>query len=406
MSKKRITGIVLLLLTQTGLCMAQGDVNEYLRNATYDEGIKVFTAKTESAPGQADLFALATLQFINGVEDLVQGLYRFGFKSDSADVLSYVMPLIVIPIPKNTKAQPVQPKDIEQLISTWYGTLEQTDKTLQRLSREDFKVRLNLGEAMLDINGDGQTEESENLFLSCSRWFGNGRLGDASAFYLNCDGADALWLRGYCHLLMGLLDVLQAHDWRTFYAKTAHVLFESPDKAMMVSSVVRQDGEFFADIIDIVLLIHEFHLEAVHPEGYRQARDHFTQVIRLSRAFWEAVDKETDDDHEWVPNARQTAASGARVTPEMINGWKTLLDELELILTGRKLIPHFRVQKDYGINLAKLIDNPPALDIVELWSGLGLAPYVEKGEFTDPDLWRRAMATFSGAFMRTAVWFN
>jgi hypothetical protein len=98
--------------------------------------------------------------------------------------------------------------------------------------------------------------------------------------------------------------------------------------------------------------------------------------------------------------------SGAKVTQEMIDGWKQFLNEMELILKGRKLIPHFRVQKEYGINLAKLVDNPGALDAVEWWSGVAAVPYLEKGDITDPENWTRFTQAFSGNFMRTAVWFN
>jgi hypothetical protein len=175
----------------------------------------------------------------------------------------------------------------------------------------------------------------------------------------------------------------------------------------MLFPYVKPDGkDIWVAVSDLVLLLHEFHLDVVHPEKYQQARDRFLEVIRLSRVFWETVELETDDDHEWIPNTRQTSASGAKVTPEMVVGWQLFLNEMELILKGRKLIPHFRIQKEYGINLAKVAENPRALDIVEWVSGLAAIPYLEKGDVTDPHNWELFIASFSGNFMRTAVWFN
>ena len=382
---------------------AQDDVNAYLRTAKYEEGIKVYTEKAAQSHQQADLFSLATLQFINATQNVVQGLYRFGLKSDRVEIL----PLAIIPIPKNPKPQTVHPEDLALLAQNWYDALTETDKTLAQMSCEEFKVRIDLGQAVMDVNSDGRVDETENLMLLCSRWFGNRLQGEArAAFYLNCDRADAVWLQGYCKLLMGLLDILQAHDWNAFYAKTAHTLFESPEKGTL-APYTRPDGHHdVASIIDIVLLIHELHLEVVHPERYKQAREHFLDVIRLSRAFWEAVLKETDDDHEWIPNTQQTASSGAKVTPQMIIGWHFFLNEMESILQGRKLIPHFRIKQEYGINLAKVVENPRALDLVEWVSGLAAVPYLEKGEVIDPNNWETLSGIFSGRFMRTALWFN
>lgn len=411
MNTKAKIGILSLVLALAGLPLtahakpsaAQDDVNTYLRSAKYEEGIKAYTKRVEQSHQQADLAALATLQFINGTQNVAQGLFRFALRSDYIDRLTQFTRLAIIPIPRNEQPQTVRPEDLALLARDWYDALKQTDKTLAEMSGEDFKLRLNLGQAAMDINCDGQVQETENLLQLCSRWFGGQLLpADRPAFYVNCDQADVLWLRGYCQLLMGLLDIVQAHDWSDFYAKTAHILFRSPDKAAFYS-YERQKNDYIADA---VTLIHALHLEVVHPEKYQQARDHFMEVIRLSRAFWVAVVKETDDDHEWIPNTQQTAASGANVTPQMILGWHFFLNEMENILNGRKVIPHHRIRREYGINLAKLIENPPALDLAEWFSGLAAVPYLEKGELTDSNNWDTLRGIFSGRFMRTAVWFN
>ncbi len=405
---ERVLLSAFLIVCSASTAIAKDDINVYLSGAKYDDGINAYTGNASETPHrQADLFALATLQFINGVEDFAQGLYRFGFRPDSIKLLRFIVPIPLIPISKNENPQIVRPEDLARLVQNWHDALDKTAKTLADMNGEDFKVRLNLGRVALDINCDGHVDENENLLQLCSLWFGSAEgAGPTADFSINCDLADALWLRGYCHLLMGLQDILQAHDWKGLYSKCAHALFESPDRAALSPYARPNEDNSWNYISDFVLLLHEFHLELARPEKYQQARDRFFKVIHLSRAFWETVDKETDDDCEWIPNVRQTSASGTKVTPEMVDGWKLFLNEMELILKGDRLIPHFRMQKEYGINLAKVMEHPCALDLVEWTTGLAVAPYLEKGEITDPSNWKRFTQAFSGNFMRTAVWFN
>ena len=57
-----------------------------------------------------------------------------------------------------------------------------------------------------------------------------------------------------------------------------------------------------------------------------------------------------------------------------------MLDDAEALLRGDKLIPHWRLRTGAGINLHRLLDDPPPVDIAEWVHGAGLVPYAEAGE--------------------------
>ena len=74
------------------------------------------------------------------------------------------------------------------------------------------------------------------------------------------------------------------------------------------------------------------------------ALHHLEEVTKLSRQSWKAILAETDDDHEWLPGPKQNGPfGGARLTEEMIGGWFAFLDEVDLILAGKKLLPFWHL---------------------------------------------------------------
>ena len=120
-----------------------------------------------------------------------------------------------------------------------------------------------------------------------------------------------------------------------------------------------------------------------------------------------AIQAETDDDAEWLPNSKQAGViPGVRVTQAMIDGWHEFLDELEAILQGEKLVPYWRVHDGRGINLKRVFTEPKTLDLVLWVQGTAAAPYLEEGELTQAETWTRLNRLFQGQFIGFAVWFN
>jgi hypothetical protein len=129
-------------------------------------------------------------------------------------------------------------------------------------------------------------------------------------------------------------------------------------------------------------------------------------MIACSRLCWQRVLAETDDDHEWLPSPKQTGPGGTKVTQQQIDGWIKVLDELDAILAGKKLLPHWRVKNGTGINVAKLVASPPKLDLILFIQGSALVPYFEEGTVSDLTAWRTLMQPFGPGFVRFALWSN
>jgi hypothetical protein len=77
------------------------------------------------------------------------------------------------------------------------------------------------------------------------------------------------------------------------------------------------------------------------------------------------------------------------------------------MLQGKKLIPFWRTtDAGVGVNLRKVFTEPQPFDLVMWIQGIGAAPFLEKGELTSPDTWRRWQRVFRGEFIGFAIWFN
>jgi hypothetical protein len=129
-------------------------------------------------------------------------------------------------------------------------------------------------------------------------------------------------------------------------------------------------------------------------------------MVRLSRLSWQRIMAETDQGRrEWIPNPRQTGVlPGMTVTESRVAAWLLVLDDLDALLKGRKLIPHWRFDK--GINLRRLFLQPTTFDLVLLVQGSAAIPYLEKGELITADRLDDLTGRFDGEFWRYSIWFN
>jgi len=129
-------------------------------------------------------------------------------------------------------------------------------------------------------------------------------------------------------------------------------------------------------------------------------------VISLSRESWKSILAETDSDREWVPNPKQLSViPQVRVTDEMVKSWLKFLDEIALILDGKKNIPFWRDEK-LSINFAKIFTEPRPFDLVSWVQGTAATPYLEKGNTTDARVWNEMVNAFGSNLFGFVVWFN
>ena len=159
----------------------------------------------------------------------------------------------------------------------------------------------------------------------------------------------------------------------------------------------------FADFVE---LIHEWRWPVADPARLARAHAHLKQVVALSRASWKAILAETDDDREWIPGPQQKhpAISGMAVTQAQVDAWLGFLDEIDAVLDGRKLLPHWRFTQ--GFNFKRVLLEPRAFDLVAWIAGPAAVPYLESGPTTTVEDWQKWNRAFHDNFLGYAFYFN
>jgi hypothetical protein len=205
-----------------------------------------------------------------------------------------------------------------------------------------------------------------------------------------------------------MVDAWLAYDTEAFFAQTAPFFFSGvPSPYATLGTRSQNRGLFDADqIADAIAAIHLVHFEPVEPQRMADARKHLMTMIEHSRLCWKHALAETDDDREWIPNACQTSLTPLTVNEQRIDAWKQFLDEAELVLRGKKLLPHWRVKDGRGINLKRVFQEPRTFDLV-LWAhGAATVPYLEEGPLVTRQTANSLNAAFQGRFLAFAVWFQ
>jgi len=383
----------------------------YLVQGKLAEGESALAAFLKSNPkdGQAR-FGLGTIQFVRAVERMVQSFHRFGLRADPAGGM---VPFARLPIPENPDPKPIRYEDLRALFQTWVDDLRKAEETLTAVGDPGVKLPLHFGQIRLDLDGDGKASDEEVLWKLFTRLNRQAEVTQAQAqeFLIAFDRGDVAWLRGYCHLLMAFGEFYLAHDGRELFDRTAHLFFARPATpfAFLRGRAIEGEGRPEMDkILDFVALVHLLRLPVTEPGRMTSVLEHLKAMVALSRESWKLYMDEEDDDHEWIPNPKQTGViPGIKITEEMVKGWTlTFLDEAEEILAGRKLIPFWRNAGDRGVNLRRVFAEPREFDFVLWVQGTAAVPYLEAGEVTTPEVWERLQRIFRGEFIGFAIWFN
>jgi hypothetical protein len=373
----------------------------YLRQGQIQEGMAAFAQPANDG----ERFSLAVLEALNGLQQFSAGFCKLGLSPNFAES-GIAFFRIVSPDAQKPTQEKATPEKVANLFRNLRSSLELANTTLAGIGSGEFKVEVNLSQVHLDLNGDGVVAPDELLTTSLGRVLGiPNRTQNGADVVIHFDSADAAWLQGYTHFLTGLLDVLTAYDWKPVWDQCAQVIFQHPDPEPPIEQFSGKPPE--ADemkIADLIAGLHAMQLELVDHDGLRNARDEFLKMTACSRLCWQRVLAETDDDHEWLPSPRQTGMGGEKITQPQIDGWMHILDELDAILTGKKLLPHWRIKDGYGINIDKLVAAPPRLDLVLMIQGSAFVPYVEAGELSDVGTWNRLTQPYGPGFWRFALW--
>ena len=164
-------------------------------------------------------------------------------------------------------------------------------------------------------------------------------------------------------------------------------------------------GQTYAGIMDLVAAIHTMNWTVVEPKRLAAVRTHMLQVMALNENTWRLARAETDDDREWLPNARQTSPFAIKPTDEIIDSWIATTRLAADVLNGRKLLPHPRFPNK-GVNLKTFFETARSFDLVGAVTGHALVPFLEEGDIVDGGSWRAIANPMQQNMALFAVWFN
>jgi hypothetical protein len=284
------------------------------------------------------------LQFVRAVERLGQALYQYGALSDKTRT-----PFLRIPVPKNDTPEAISYQALGRVFDLFIADLDRAERTLAGVKDESVKLPIHLAGIQLDLTGNGKPADK---FLDVLIKLNGGRFDflKANPDFLVCfDRGDVAWFRAYCHLLSAMLEAYRAVDLEEFFDQRVKDVFPN------VQPSRRKDPETHKDVLVI-------------SDGARlgRFRKHMIAVCELNRETWKFIRAETDDDHEWLPNAKQKGVLGLPVSDQMIDRWLEMVNELDSFLKGERLFPSALLgfigpdTGGKGLNVKTLLDDPPA----------------------------------------------
>jgi HEAT repeat protein len=373
-------------------------VEKLLHSGDLEKGGHALEDALAAAPRSDHLrFGLGVLQFVHSVERLGQSLHRYGAKSDTIDI-----PILRLPVPKNEFPKAISYGAFRRMLDEFCQDLSIAEKTLEGVTDDEVYLPLRLAPIRLDLVGDGRSAEKlmdilKRLFRR--RQFAN--LANNPEFLVCFDRGDVAWLRAYCHLLMGMIDGYLAFDTEELFDLSADELFAKPEKRFRANQKDKQKTR------------NEAWQEMVVKEPARLGafRKHLVKVAQLNREIWKYIRAEIDDDHEWLPNPKQTGVLGMPVRAEMIDAWLDAMAEMEDLLEGKKvaLFPFGGKGDGSGLNVKSLLDDPPGkLKLEDLWTGELPDKYWSKEKPVDFNNLFRVWSVFGGdtTAFAYAAWFN
>ena len=144
------------------------------------------------------------------------------------------------------------------------------------------------------------------------------------------------------------------------------------------------------------------------PDAARIRATHadWTAMISHNRTFWDRLAQETDNDREWIPNARQTSVLPIEIPERLAEGWQNILADAEAVLDGRLLVPHPLLPPGHGISIPAYVDNPAPLDLTEWVHGIGAYPYTAKGPRITGQSWQAFQRITQGNAAGFALFLN
>jgi len=401
---------VALLLALTGSGRA-GEANDVLVRHLYagsfaDGGRELEVLAQSGDPAQAAeaQAARGMLAFAAAVERLGQSLHRHGLETPQSRMMT--LPILRLPVPPNRQPEKLDYRMFRAILQNLVADLTAAEAQLAATGGNDVTLSVDLLQVRLDLDGDGKAGDYETLGAMLQA-LSQGPAPGAAGMAISFDTADIYWLRGYAQFIMAAAEFTLAHDFQSTFDKTFHMFF--PNAGLPLANELLRpfaEGRFSEGAIgDAIAFIHLMSWPVAEPARLADVRVRLKAMAALSRQSWQAARAETDNEREWLPNAKQIGAlTSLPVTDQTIDGWLAVMQEFELILDGKKLVPHWRF--DRGMNVKRMFEESKRFDLVLLLTGTDAALYLEDGPLSSSGDWNGLMRVFQGNFLGYALWFN
>ena len=390
------------LAAALALTLAAGPAAADLSADIAANGLAATEAALAGASSDADRMALAGVRFLRGVERALQTRWTHGIAAERTEI-----PVLRLPIPPNPAPAPFTPAVIPAMFAALQADMEGTRAALTPLPDGDWGVTLRLGDLWFDIDGNGARGRGEGLIEVAGRALaGLGRVERAPrGVAVRFDAADAAWLLAYTHLLTAVTNAALAYDLETAIAGVAANRARL-DAIYTAGQPVNALNALFGTQADRLLVLWRMLAQTPDAARAQAVRADILAMVAANRTFWTRVAAETDDADEWVPNEAQTSALGIALPPGTADAWQAVLADAEALMTGARLMPHWRLGGGAGINLARFLDAPAPIDPVEWAHGAGALPWAEPGPRVTPESWQAFARLVRGDTLMFVLFLN
>ncbi|MCX8509669.1 MAG: hypothetical protein ORN49_12470 [Rhodobacteraceae bacterium] len=357
-------------------------------------------------PTDADRFALGGVRFLRTGEVALQAQIRDGLIDPTG-----LVPFLGLGVADSMPPAGLsQPDAIRTLLTTALNNLENARAPLDDIAPDaDFRVELDLKDLWFDLNADGKRapeEEALNLLgPAIMGWRWSERDPAAPAPIVRFDAADVAWLSAYTHLLQGLSTLVLAYDPTDAITRSRAAQKKMTDLSAPGPDDFGLNG-YFTQAVDSFAVTY-WALDQKPDAGRMSAvRAHLQAMVADNRRFWTMVAAETDNDHEWLPNDHQTSALGVTVPQGTGALWLAVLDDLDALLSGKKLFPYWRLGDGAGVNVARFFADPVPIDLVGWVQGEAAIPYLEKGPLVSSASWNAFANLLEGDSVLFSIYLN
>lgn len=378
-----MTRFVIFCLLMVSTCGIAADeppiVERYLHTGRFDEGEQTLRELLANDNRRDDLrLSLGILQCCQTWQRLAQDLYLHGYRRPPGMVA--FIPLTPAANPHPT---PISCTDFRRILMRFAHGLEGAEATLAEIEDDTVELTLRLTPIRFDVDRDG--ESNDEFLMILKSLFPNREFGFLLSnpdFRVKFDRADVAWLQAHCHLVTGSIDLILAFDSQVVFNLYAPTMFSG-------RVVVKQSAERLGIL----------ETRIAEPVRLARARQHFLKMVEFNLQTWDFIEKEVDDDFEWLPSPQQTGVFGEPIDASMILAWRELMAECQRVLKGESSFISIAYEP---LNVKKLLDDPP-----ETLNGMNDERYRGQGPFTFFEVISKVQRAFpDGEFWHYVVWFS